>query len=125
MQASNPYESPNSTAGASPSRTLELFTAGLWVVIPFAFMIGVRWTRPIFSDFGVELPRVTVLLFAWWVPVLLFLFAATIIFIVLMSPATGGRRRFTLSALISGFFFVIFTLISLLVPLISLMQNLS
>ena len=124
MNDSNPYEPPSAKSQPSSWTLIDYVVAGIWLAIPIGVFVGRQLLLPVFTDFGVELPTLTQSLLRFYSP---FLFAIPS-FVVLLAmfnfPHGSTRRRLVWLASAIGGLIVVICLLSFLVPLFSLWQNL-
>ena len=130
MNATNPYDSPStkSPSTKSPSsawRSVDFFVAGLWFAIPVGVFVGRQLLLPVFSDFGVELPAATQYLFALSAPILLTIVSLAVLLTMFSIPNGNQRRLIVWLACITGVLVGMFCLLSFLLPLVLLLQNLN
>ena len=124
MPAANPYQSP---AAQSPSTSpvrrtpwLLYITAALWISLPAAVFCGAIAVRPVYEDFGLSLPAVTLLLMHFSTHVILAVLAVAAVFTIFVQ-----RGRILLwIALTVGLLLAGVSLLAFLAPLVGLWQAL-
>jgi hypothetical protein len=124
MNASNPYESPSTKSKSSSWRPIDFLVAGLWLAVPIGVFAGRRLLLPVFTDFDVELPTATEYLLRPYSPVPFTIASLVVLLAVLSIPYGSLRRGFMWLACITGVLIGAVCLLSFLVPLFSLWQNL-
>ncbi len=124
MNASNPYESPSTTSESRSWRPIEFFVVGLWLAIPISVFVGQQLLLPVFEDFGVELPTATQYLLHFYSPYLFTIASVVVLLAMFIVPYGRTRLLFMWLACITGVLIGVVCLLSFLVPLLSLWQNL-
>ena len=87
--------------------------------------VGRQLLLPVFEDFGVELPIATQYLLHFYSPYLITIASLVVLLAMFMTPYGSTRRRFVWLACITGVLIGVVCLLSFLVPLSSLWQNLT
>ena len=124
MNASNPYESPSTKSKSSSWRAIDFLVAGLWLAIPIGVFVGRRLLLPVFTEFGVELPTATQYLLRPYSPIPFTIASLVVLLAIFSIPYGSMRRRFMWLACITGVLIGVVCLLSFLVPLLSLWQDL-
>lgn len=109
---------------SSSWRAIDFLAAGLWLTIPIGLLIGRRQLLPVFEDFGIELPTATQYLLHIYSPIPFAVASLGVFLAILSIPHGSMRRRFMWLACIIGGLIGAGCLVSFLVPLCSLWQNL-
>ena len=124
MNASNPYASPSTTSESRSWRPIDFFAVGLWLAIPTCVFVGRELLLPVFEDFEVELPTATQYLLYFYSAALITLASVVVLLAMFIIPYGRTRLRFMWLACITGVSIGGVCLLSFLVPLFSLWQNL-
>lgn len=124
MNTSNPYESPSTKSKPSLWRPIDFVVAGLWLAIPIGVFIGRLQLLPVFEEYGVELPAATQYLLGQYSPFPFAIASLLVLLAILSIPSGNIRRRFMWLACVSGTMIGAACLLTFLVPLFSLWQDL-
>ena len=124
MNATDPYESPSKTSKSPSWRPIDFFVAGLWLAIPISVFVARRTLLPVFEDFGVELPTATQYLLHFYSPYLIAIASAVVLLAMFIIPSGTMRLRFMWLVCITGVLIGGACLLSFLVPLLALWQDL-
>ena len=106
-------------------QAIDFVVAPLWLLIPLMAIVGRLVLRPIFADFGTELPGATIVALSPATIVMLAFCSIAVFVAIVWAPRGRERSTFLLMAgvaavvIIGGYFF------ALIAPLLSLMQNLT
>ena len=125
MSNSNPYQSPLTKPGSGAWRPVDFIVAGIWIAIPIGVFVGRRMLFPVFEEYGIELPVVAQYLFGPYAPLPFAFVSLIVVVLVCCLPAGKMRRGFMWMACILGVLLGVLCSVVMLLPLLSLWQNLS
>jgi hypothetical protein len=124
MNDSNPYEAPSTNSRSSPWRLIDFLVAGIWLAIPIGVFVGGRLLRPAFDDFGVDLDGAAQYLLRPYSAIPFTIASVVVLLAMFRIPQGSMRRRFVWLACTTGGAIGVACLLSLLVPLYSMWQDL-
>lgn len=96
-----------------------------WSFVPLVVIMGHVYAKPIFLDFGVELPTVTRLMMAPQAPYVLGGASLLLMLVALMMPPRRYRRALIAGLFVLGFVACSFVFISIVMPMLSVLQELA
>jgi len=127
-RSNDPYRTPAElSVGQAKRSSFDLYkiAAFLWCVLASKVVMAGYFLRPVFEDFGIELPLLTQFLLHPMASVFFFAIAVSVIVSGLTLDSAAKRRRLGRIALVLWLAAILVGFLAFVLPLIWIMQSLS
>ena len=125
MIASNPYQPPSAESETRSLKPIDLFVVGIWLALPVGVFAGRQVLRPVFEEFELELPMVSLYLLDVYSLFALAIISLAVSVAIFMIPNGSAGRRFILLSGVSGVLFGMVCAFSMIGPMVSLLWALN
>ncbi|MCA9140939.1 MAG: hypothetical protein KDB00_29410 [Planctomycetales bacterium] len=106
-------------------KPIDLFVVGIWLALPVGVFAGRQVLRPVFEEFELELPMVSLYLLDVYSLFALAIISLAVSVAIFMIPNGSARRRFILLSGVSGVLFGMVCAFSMIGPMVSLLWALN